>query len=166
MVTVTTEHGSFAADTVKDAARLARAAKRKAAHDAAREAEVHRTSGTNARDVGYRVYCHTMDTRRRDRWEVLLPGSRFFPSRGPNDRLVFHSPSGSGDFMLERTHKVLGVVWDAAGFHVCVFLQVQDETFPPGAYAIGIHEGVMSLAELPGVTMNQFNRETDNAHTA
>jgi hypothetical protein len=49
---------------------------------------------------------------------------------------------------------LVAVAWDAAGFHVAIFLKNPDgEVY---AYAIGVHEGVVGLADLPGITMDQF----------
>lgn len=157
MVTLTTPYGSFSAEDERDAMRLARKAKRDAEkqeqsqRDAARQAEI------NAQVTGYRVYSHLSGNN--PRWELLIPNSKPYAPKMEvvegQTRIRLETYSGSAEYRVPRWYvDLVAVAWDAAGFHVALFLKNPDgEVY---AYAIGVHEGIVCLIDLPGVTKDQF----------
>jgi hypothetical protein len=157
MVTLTTPYGSFSAEEEREALRLARKAKREAEkqeqaqREAARQAEIH------AQVTGYRVYSHLNGSN--PRWEVLIPNSKPYAPKMDvvegQARIRLETPSGSAEYRVPRWYlSLVAVAWDAAGFHVALFLKNPDGKVY--AYSIGVHEGVVCLADLPGITMDQF----------
>jgi hypothetical protein len=72
------------------------------------------------------------------------------------------TPTSALDDILRRMQLPEGDPgrWDDAGYHTCVFLRDRG-TERISAYAVGICDGIVCLADLPGVVMTMFKTEKE-----
>jgi hypothetical protein len=163
MATLTTDHGTFQADTEKECLAMARKAKREAQKAEAQQHADYEQARLYADSAAYRVYraIHRESESFPRAWELARPDSRWFPS------CEHDYSSGKVSITLDTEHgraivdsycwEPVGVVFNVAGWAMLLFVEDKcSKEHPISAYAVGVRNGVYALDDMPGVTMDQF----------
>ena len=161
MVTLTTEHGEFQAETPEEAAKLARRAQRDATK---KQAETETARSAAILDAYHKVYdclyCLLAEHQQMpgtliDAWDEYAPKA----TRQPGGWDI-EIETNDGYAVLDDVYdNPIAYVWDCGGIPRIVFLQPNNGVTK--AFAIGAHKNVAVLAYLPKVTMTMFRRERE-----
>lgn len=165
MVTLTTPHGEFSADTEKEALALSRKAQREARKTEKEKENRREAARAIAFREGFRIYSFAYRAEGvPSGWRLYRTGERYSPSVNHPDMMLrrsvvtFHNCHGSGQLELYGW-ELASAVMDGAGFYPVIFLQDMDnrET-PPDAYAVGVSEGEVVIERMEGITETMFPR--------
>lgn len=153
MVTLTTEHGEFSAETEAEAVKLARKAKREAAKEEKRQEAARTTALQRAKTAGFRVYDRFLEDKPMPpAWIIHKAGNRFFPAQryeAPYTYTRIDTEDGRGEIRLyDRGYSIVASVDNGAGFTMLLFVKDCDTTDPPRAYAVGVCDGVANWVRL------------------
>lgn len=165
MVKLETSAGTFEAETVREAERLAkRAAKLQAKQRAERESilEIARArAGLN----GLRILRWKAEDGYRPRWTwkpKTVPADRCAlkieldvdgPAGFPMDKIEIDTEHGKGVFHVYR-NSYAGYVENGSGYVVLIALQADGETMQ--FYAVGANDGLAECELVPGIQVSDF----------
>lgn len=170
MITIETEHGRFEADTEKDALRQVRAAKRAAAKQAKVDEQNRQTAYERAAVNGYAILSRLLDQGHAPRgWRYCELGSRFcmhttekFTAFDKMYHEVRYETEWGNVTAEHWGHRLVGTVWNGAGFCICAFFQDIDHMdWEPTAIAVGVCEDQIAFRELPTIMISFFESETE-----
>lgn len=164
MVTITTDLGTFEAQTEKEARKLLRKAmdelKKKAQQQSADYDAARRIAESN----GYKILCRRAQDESFPRgWHFDNPDSEYKPWKvsyrasygaGAVPEITWHGEHGNAE-SSHYGNDFLGAVQNGAGFPMACFLRDQ-ATKAIEAYAIGIFADQIAFAPLPGITIEMF----------
>jgi hypothetical protein len=171
MVTVTTEYGEFAADSLDEATKVAKQAERAAKREAKRREAALVVARERACAVGYNVYYWLAEKGKMPcGWTFYDTGNKYgprvdVPSETPwNSVVTLETEWGTGTVELfTKYNRPIGHVWNGAGF--TQLLVLADDSRPedsPAVYAIGCHDGVLSLQPMPKIFVDMFRQSANN----
>jgi hypothetical protein len=167
MTTITTDYGTFEADTEKQALALARKAKAAHAKDKERQDRDRDTARLRAEAVAYRVLCrkaegsefpggwtyHAADEQHMP-WKLVLQPTM---SYGVKPVITWSGEHGTAT-SEHYGYRFLGAVMNGAGWPIVVFLQEVREGGEIEVYALGFEADQYAFAKLPGVTADEFKQ--------
>ncbi len=168
MFKIETDHGTYEADTEKEAMKAMRAgARRDRKERDAREAK--------ARVAHLRAKANGFDILTRVQGDEGIPrGWRYYPighkhgacqHAGEQDpysckRSVRFEAEGGSVTESFYGYEVLGALTNGAGFCTAFWLQdTNDRTRPPEAYALGVEDGIAAWVQLPALAPSLFIHE-------
>lgn len=154
MVTLQTDFGQFSAETPEQATKEAKKAER-AAKKAEKEREENRKhADTLARAEGWRVLSRYIEhpDKAPCGWRFYRTGTQY----GPSCHSDYSTGKNTGTFSCEGGEakatwyldKILGHVWNAAGFTMVVAIQ-DNYNGKVYLFATAVYNGAMGFAELP-----------------
>lgn len=167
MITLTTEHGTFKADTQREALKIARAAKRRAARQDRIDQQHRDEARRNAFQSGYTVLSRHLDKGDGPSgWRIYTPGQSWFPPRKREDcHLVYRVDTQWGPAhvklyqpLLRPGTTMVGALLNGAGYFLAIWIQDGAEVT---GYAVGVHEDQYALERLPNIPMDAFTAGRD-----
>jgi hypothetical protein len=167
MIKVSSELGEFQGDTLEQATKALRAAERAAKRDEKRRGELYKLAMMRARATGYSILARFASRDRFPRgWKYYPTGDKHGPReleytpRGQfmtRHSVLFDTPDGQAKFDFIG-HRVIGHVWNGAGFTIAFFLQ-DDTTGEVSAHCLGVADDVPAMDSLPEVAVAHFERD-------
>jgi len=162
MVKLETENGCFEAETIKEAQRAERKAARANDRKAAERRKLHDLALVHAAAQGFAILA------RKAEGKTFPAGWRFCPAGHPNAtvhrgngefdrscRLVIETETGKGDWDF-YAWRFVGNVENGAGWTMAIAMQREDGSV--SLHAVGIIDGEVATAIIPGVDVNEFRR--------
>lgn len=163
MVTLTTDYGTFAADTEKEAIAASRKAQREAERAERKKAESSAAADNDARRVAYQVYyAKHSPSCNKPTWMNMAKGYAPKPTLDEaGDFWILHVETAHGNATIQwyrSSWAMEGLLWDAGGSQCAIAFR----DLPCGkihVYAIGVHDGVSAIVGCPGIDMADFARD-------
>lgn len=169
MVTLTTDYGTFAAETEEAALKEARAARRKAAIEEKRAEAARDQARLYAYKAAFRVYDALANCKDYPGWRFVEPGTTYgLKSRyeSPYYHYQITTEEGTAELQMYDGYTCIGSLENGAGWTMVLFMQ--DNTDQKiAAMAVGVHNGVVGTVSLaPIVTPERFRRPKKAGHAA
>lgn len=170
-ITITTEYGTFEAETEKEA----KAKLRKAIKEAKEAAETRRLNSARsyeaARANGYMLLVRFMEDKdfpggwtfyhadaKHVSWNVTY---RHSYGAGNVPEIVWHGSEGKAQ-SDHYGYTFLGAVENGSGFPIAAFFQDNNNRERIESYAIGIYADQIAFVPLPGIKPEQFKQSKQN----
>ena len=157
---ITTEHGTFRADTEKEALRLSRTAARQARRDQLIKEDNRARARERALLASHSVLCRVLENEKPPcGWRVQEPGDKRFPVAkdldGVFDVYEFWQDSEFGRMQLYKSgefyDELVGVMEKGITGVCLVWLRVNGEV---QTHAVGIYNGELALVKICDIPMD------------
>jgi hypothetical protein len=159
MLTLTTEHGTFTGESMREVQRAAAEAARDARKQALQTAADQKQAQLYAYEHGYRLLLRLVEGQGMPPgWRVISTNDRYascqlVTGETGNPMLRIQGEQGAGVWEISSSDRVAQYIENGAGFPLAIFLEVQGTI---SCHAVGCCGAQVAFARVPGITPELF----------